>query len=277
MPTTAGDVRIHYETRGPDDGMPLLFIQGFTWQLIGWREGFCERFVARGARVILLDNRDVGRSQLFGGPDDHDGGYGLADMAGDGFRVLDALGLPGAHLVGASMGGMIAQAMALAQPARVRSLNLIYTVPYLDPRFFVAASAPDPLELARHRDRAAAVAAFVERERFSASTGFPYDEAWVRELGARMYDRGYAPAGLLRQAHAITRWAARPEAMRGLGIPSSIIHGRADARIVVEAAFELERILPAPELHLYPGLGHEIPAALWDEFAAIVMRTAARG
>ncbi|MFV3126691.1 alpha/beta fold hydrolase [Niveispirillum sp. KHB5.9] len=93
MPTTRGDVRIHYETRGPRDGIPLLFIQGFTWQLIGWREGFCQEFVDRGAFVILFDNRDVGLSQKFGGSADMDGGYSLADMAGDGFAVLDDLGL----------------------------------------------------------------------------------------------------------------------------------------------------------------------------------------
>ena len=112
-------------------------VQGFTWQLIGWREGFCQTFVDRGAFVILYDNRDVGLSQKFGGPDDYDGGYGLADMASDGFAVLDDLGLASAHVVGASMGGMIAQTMALSQPSRVRSLNLIYTAPSIDSRYFV--------------------------------------------------------------------------------------------------------------------------------------------
>src|SRR5262245_58591853 len=101
MPTTRGDVQIYYETRGVSMGEPVLFIQGFTWQLIGWRESFCRKFVERGASVILFDNRDVGLSQKFGGPNDHDGGYSLSDMAGDGFRVLDELGWASAHLVGA--------------------------------------------------------------------------------------------------------------------------------------------------------------------------------
>jgi pimeloyl-ACP methyl ester carboxylesterase len=119
---TEGDIQIYYETRGSSDGIPLLFIQGFTWQLIGWREEFCQKFVDRGAFVILYDNRDVGLSQKFGGPDDPDGGYGLEDMANDGLSVIDALGLQSAHVVGASMGGMIAQVMALSQPpAYVRS------------------------------------------------------------------------------------------------------------------------------------------------------------
>jgi pimeloyl-ACP methyl ester carboxylesterase len=276
MPTTACDAQIYYETRGPDDGIPLLFVQGFTAQLVGWREGFCRKFVERGARVILFDNRDVGLSRKYGGQGDFDGGYSLHDMAADGFAVLDDLGLDGAHLVGASMGGMIAQCMALAAPSRVRSLNLIYTTPTFDPDYFVAESAAKPAELAARHERETAVEAFVERERYSASPGFAYDEHWVRELGAIMYDRCYAPEGLIRQAYAMTRWVPQPDALGNLDMPCSIIHGRGDARVRVQAAFDLERLLKDAELHIYPGLGHEIPEPLWGEFAAIIMRTARR-
>lgn len=276
MPITACDAQIHYETRGPDDGLPFLFVQGFTAQLVGWREGFCRKFVERGARVILFDNRDVGLSRKYGGQGDFDGGYSLHDMAADGFAVLDDLGLASAHLVGASMGGMIAQCMALATPSRVRSLNLIYTTPTFDPDYFVAESAANPAELAARHERETAVETFVERERYSASPGFPYDEDWVRELGAIMYDRCYAPEGAIRQAYAMTRWVPQPDALGNLDMPSSIIHGRADARVRVQAAFDLERLLKDAEMHIYPGLGHEIPEPLWDEFAAIIMRTARR-
>jgi pimeloyl-ACP methyl ester carboxylesterase len=254
----------------------MLLVQGFTWQLIGWREGFCQKFVDRGAYVIVYDNRDVGLSQKFGGSDDYDGGYSLADMARDGFAVLDDLGLASAHIVGASMGGMIAQIMALSQPSRVRSLNLIYTAPSIDPRYFVPQETQAAEVLGKRFERAEALEEFVVRERISASTAYPYDEAWVRELGARMYDRGYAPEGILRQLGAITRWAPTPEALGSLEMPSSIIHGRADNRIRVEASLDLGRLLKNSELHIYPGLGHEIPAPLWDEFATIIMRTAAR-
>ena len=151
VPITKGDVQIYYETRGSSDGIPMLFVQGFTWQLIGWREGFCQTFVDRGAFVILYDNRDVSLSQKFGGPDDYDGGYSLTDMASDGFSVLDHLGLASAHLVGASMGGMIAQIMALSQPSRVRSLNLIEIERW---RGLAALDRPEPLQDNRcKRDR----------------------------------------------------------------------------------------------------------------------------
>ena len=277
MPMTKGDVQIYYETRGRSDGVPVLLIQGFTWQMVGWREGFCQALVDRGAFVILYDNRDVGLSQKFGGPNDHDGGYSLHDMADDGFAVLDDLGLQGAHVAGASMGGMIAQAMALAQPARVRSLNLIYTAPSLDMGWFVQPDTPeDPALMARRFDRQEAIDRFVEREQASASTVYPYDPKWVRELGARFYDRCYAPEGNMRQLMGMIRWAATPGALTGLEMPSSIIHGRADGRIKIQAALELGRLLKTSEMRIYPGLGHEIPEPLWDDFAALIMRTAAR-
>jgi len=276
VPKTKSDVEIYYETRG-SSGIPLLFVQGFTWQLIGWREGFCQKFVDRGAFVILYDNRDVGLSQKFGGPDEYDGGYSLEDMATDGFAVLDDLGLASAHVIGASMGGMIAQIMALSQPSRVRSLNLIYTAPSLDMGYFVQPDKQEPIELLGKRfERAEALEKFIERERASASTAYPYDEDWVRELGTRGYDRCYAPEGVLRQLAAMIRWKSTPEALGGLEMPSSIIHGRADGRIKVEAALDLGRLLKTSELHIFPGLGHEIPEPLWDEFATIIMRTAAR-
>jgi pimeloyl-ACP methyl ester carboxylesterase len=276
MPMTKGEVPIYYETRGQRGGVPLLFIQGFTWQLIGWREEFCKEFVDRGAFLILFDNRDVGLSKKFGGPSDYDGGYNLVDMALDGFSVLDDLGLASAHLVGASMGGMIAQSMALLQPDRVRSLNLIYSAPSIDQRYFVQQSAPDPVKLAMRHEREVALKNFVEGDRASRSTAYDYDERWIQELGSRMYARCYAPEGLLRQGYAISRWATDLQALKQLQMPASIIHGRADGRIQVQASFDLARVLMNSELHIYPGLGHEIPEPLWSEFAAIIMRTASR-
>jgi pimeloyl-ACP methyl ester carboxylesterase len=276
VPITKGGVQIYYETRGSRAGIPILFVQGFTWQLIGWREGFCQKFVDRGAFVILYDNRDVGLSQKFGGSDDFDGGYGLADMASDGFAVLDDLQLASAHVAGASMGGMIAQIMALSQPSRLKSLNLIYTAPGIDLRYFVQPDTEAAVLSGKRLEREEALKEFIERERASASTAYPYDEEWVKELGSRMYDRCYSPDGILRQLSAMLRWRQTPEALASLEMPSSIIHGRADGRIKADAALDIAHVLKNSELHIYPGLGHEIPEPLWDEFATIIMRTAAR-
>lgn len=276
MPLTQGEVKIHYETRGNSDGIPLLLTQGFTWQLTGWRDAFCQRLVDRGVFLILYDNRDVGLSQKFGGPEDYDGGYSLTDMAGDGFAVLDALGLERAHIGGASMGGMISQAMALAQPARVRSLNLIYTAPSFDMAYFPPDGVQDPMEMMRRLDRAEEIESFVAKERVSASTAYPFDEQWARELGALNFDRSYSPDGRIRQAVAVSRWVATPDALAGLEMPVSIIHGRADRRIKVQAALDLAGLLPQSEVHIYEGMGHEIPQGLWDEFVTIITRTIAR-
>lgn len=274
MPLTQDDLQIYYETHGKADGIPLLLTQGFTGQLTGWRDEFCKLFVDRGAFVIVYDNRDVGLSRKFGGPEDYDGGYELEDMAKDGFAVLDALGFESAHIAGASMGGMISQVMALAQPSRVRSLNLIYTAPRFAPEYLPPTE--DPMEMLVRRERAEEIEYFVGKERVSASTLYPFDEQRARELGALNYDRCYAPDGHIRQAMAVSRWAAAPEALRDLKMPSSIIHGRADRRIKVQAALDLAGLLPTSEVHIFDGLGHEIPRALHNEFVTIIMRTAAR-
>src|ERR1700742_4217456 len=115
---------IFYDTIGTPTDQPILFIEGLSAQAIAWREAFCRKFVDRGMWVIRIDNRDVGLSQKFGGVADYDGGYELEDMARDAFGVLDALGLRSAHIVGQSMGGMIAQTMAIQDRSRVRSMHL---------------------------------------------------------------------------------------------------------------------------------------------------------
>ena len=275
---TCGDgAKIHYETMGPDDGMPVLLIQGYTAQMIGWRDGFCRKLVERGLRVIRFDNRDVGLSAKFGGPEDLDGGYGLAEMAADSFRVLDALDLSAAHVVGQSMGGMIAQVMADTHPERVRSLSLIYTAPGLEQRHFIPSIAngdmqPDPTRLTRE----AAIEAYVMQERMASSPGYAFNETWIRTLGGLGYDRCHAPDGHARQWRAILRAPASFADLERLTMPVSVIHGRADGLIKVEAGLELGARIRQAELHIYPGMGHEVVEPLWDEFANIIQRTALR-
>jgi pimeloyl-ACP methyl ester carboxylesterase len=271
--------RIYYETRGAGDAAPLLMIHGLGAQMIGWRAGFLDKLVERGLRPILFDNRDVGLSQKFGGAADFDASYTLDDMADDAFGVLDALDLPSAHVVGQSMGGMIAQHMALRRPERVRSLGLIYTAPgttpYLTRRNL--GPAPNAAELYARRDKPAALEAFVERERLARSTAYPFDELWIREWAQRSFERCYAPDGVARQAAALRRSPDVFEGLEQLRQPALILHGRADLHIEVAAALELGRQLRNSELHLYPGLGHEIAEPLWSEWAGFIERVIRRG
>jgi pimeloyl-ACP methyl ester carboxylesterase len=278
MPVCSADgVEIYFETMGPADGAPLLFIEGFTAQLIGWHDAFCALFVAKGMRVIRFDNRDVGLSQKLGGPRDLDAGYTISDMARDGIAVLDALGIARAHVVGQSMGGMIAQVMAIEHPARIASLSLFYTAPAIEGYALAGAAEVDSLGQVQPRlARAEAIAAAIDRERQSRSPGFAFDEGWATTLATRSFDRCYAPDGVPRQLAAMLRHASRAAELQALDLPVAILHGRDDALLHVSGALDLAAWLPQSEVHLYAGMGHELPRPLWPDFVAIVARTLAR-
>ncbi len=279
MPHTNSPASIYYETRGPDTGQPLVLIEGLSAQLIGWRASFIDRLVARGMYVILLDNRDVGLSAKYGEPHQTEAAYSLGDMAGDVCGVLDALGLASAHVVGQSMGGAIAQMMAIAHPDRVRSMVLFYTVPAFTPDYLTdevmerLANAPPTTPAANRED---AIEAHVANERFSASTGYAFDEPWIRELAGLGYDRCYRPDGVQRQTAAVLASGDRSPHLPGLTLPSAIIHGRADRLLKYQASIALANLIDSSELHLYPGMGHQVVEPLWDEFAAIIARTVGR-
>jgi pimeloyl-ACP methyl ester carboxylesterase len=275
--STVNGSKIYYETLGPISGPPLVFIEGLSAQLIGWRDEFCKKFVERGMRVIRLDNRDVGMSDKFGGPEDLDGGYTLCDMAADVIGVLDTLGLESAHVVGQSLGGIIAQTMAIERSHRVRSLSLFYTIPALAGYFTDdAKSRLYANRVERCSSREAAIEAFLTQERICGSSGYRFDEEWIRTLAARSYDRCYCPEGALRQAAALRRGGDRLEALRKLELPAAVIHGRADRLLKVEGGLDIGSALRNAEVHLYPGMGHQLVQPLWDEFVSIVARTIAR-
>lgn len=278
MPTTTGGgPTIYYETRGDPADPPLIMVEGFTAQLVGWREDFLRGIVERGIFVIVFDNRDVGLSQQMGGDDLADAGYSLSDMAGDGFRVLDALGLQRAHVAGQSMGGMIAQRMAIEQPQRVRSLTLIYTAPAKGRYRVTQTLAQNFGAIPPRLPRQEAIAAQLEHEGISRSPAYDWDEAWAEHLAGLSFDRGYSPAGHVRQYAAISRMGDNLPELEGLDVPAAIIHGRDDGHIRVDAALDMGRALRNSEVHIYPGMGHELVRPLWDEFAEIIARTVARG
>lgn len=267
MPTT--DSGIFYDVRGPATGKPVLLIEGHTGQLIGWRDEFCDLLVHAGMRVIRMDNRDVGLSRH---EDNLPGGYTIADMAHDVADVLDDLKMEQATIVGQSMGGMIAQHLALDYPHRVAGLVLFYTTPTLED---VSLDALRPGPPPPH-GRAAAIEAFLAADRATTSPAYGYDEAWKRELADRMFDRDPTRSGLARQREAIQRIPDLRLRLSELTMPIALIHGRDDSMVAPQGSLRIAEIVEHAELHLYPGMGHEIAPALWLEFVNIINRTATR-
>ena len=223
----AGRVELEYETRGRSSDPPLLLIHGFAGQLVHWPRGFLDALVERGFFVVIFDNRDVGLSTKL---DDATGNppYTLADMAADACGVLDAAGIGAAHVLGMSMGGFIAQLMALRSPERVLSLcSLMSTTgdPAVPPPTAAALATlmhplPDQRELY--------LAHAVRLARVLGSVALGVDEAGVRERAAAAWDRGLHAPGRVRQLAAIVTAPDRTAALRAVRVPTVVIHGAAD-------------------------------------------------
>jgi len=254
---TRSGVRLCYDTMGNPENPPLLLIQGLGAQLVGWHPEFCARLARAGFYVVRHDNRDVGLSQKFPSTD-----YTLTDMATDSSELIDALGLPSAHIVGQSMGGMIAQEIAITHPETVRSLTLIYSCAHPHQLFDIVTDRTN-LPPARTRDEA--IENFVQNEAPAASPAYPHDNAWIRELGSLMYDRDYEPAATERQLAAIYASRDRRPALSSIGTPTAILHGDSDNLIDPAGAEELHHLIPGSTLTVYPGMGHSIPRELWDD------------
>jgi pimeloyl-ACP methyl ester carboxylesterase len=274
--TTAPGLRLYYETDGPHDGRPLVLISGLGGQLIGWHDDFVAQFAAAGFRVIRLDNRDVGLSEMTGSWEDTDGGYNLEDMADDVVRVLDDAGVPQAHIAGHSMGGMIAQLVAIGHPGRVLSLGLISTIPGRDPAWVRHPGTPAWLAgVPPHRTRDEVVAASAAS--FGGDNGlFPFDRDWYIDVAGRCYDRSYEPTGYVRQWAACLRAPDRLERLRAVTVPSWVFHGRDDAGLAWRAAVDMAEALPDAELHVIAGMGHELPRPVWPAIVAAAVRAADR-
>src|SRR5262245_14593448 len=217
-------LELEYEVLGPADGRPLLLIMGLGMQLGHWDDELCGLLVARGHRVIRFDNRDVGRSSWLddaGLPsvaaamaaaaagDRIEAPYTLSDMAADAIGLLDALAVPAAHVVGASMGGMIAQTMAIEHPTRVRSLVSIMSTTGARALPGPTPDAARTLLTRPPTDRDGAITHSVEVFRTIGSPGFPFDEARVRARAGRAYDRGFHPAGVGRHLLAVLASGSR--------------------------------------------------------------------
>nr|WP_042179420.1 alpha/beta hydrolase [Kibdelosporangium sp. MJ126-NF4]CEL13811.1 Beta-ketoadipate enol-lactone hydrolase [Kibdelosporangium sp. MJ126-NF4]CTQ88179.1 Beta-ketoadipate enol-lactone hydrolase (EC 3.1.1.24) [Kibdelosporangium sp. MJ126-NF4] len=276
-------VRICYETIGDPNGRPLLLVMGLGGPLIWWDDELCGLLADRGFHVIRFDNRDCGRSQPMTGRTSlarsllrQPPPYTLADMAGDAAGLLDHLGIASAHVTGVSLGGMIAQTLAIRYPAKVSSLVSVMSttggrlVGWPRPRVLPSMLGPAP------RDRDAYVEATLAVFRLIGSPGFDLDEERMRVRARRTFDRGLNRAGTLRQLAAITSAADRTPWLRRLRVPALVIHGKADPLVHVSGGKATARAIPGAELILVPGMGHDLPREVWPTLVDGADRTARR-
>jgi pimeloyl-ACP methyl ester carboxylesterase len=280
-----GDIDICFEELGDPADPALLLVMGLGTQMIAWPVGFCELLAAHGFRVIRYDNRDAGRSthlrdlrppttsQLLR-RDPAAAHYSLGDMADDGIGLLDALGIERAHVVGASMGGMIAQKIAIRHPRRVLSLASIMSntghwwrgTPGL--RVY-------PTFLRRPaRDREGAIESVVSVFQLIGSPGADPDE--TRAIAAESYERGYNPAGSARQLAAIVTDGDRTDELRRLSVPTVVIHGTRDLMVRPSGGKATARAIPGARLVLIEGMGHDLPRWAWERIADAVADNARR-
>jgi len=253
-----------------------------------WPEDFCRLLADAGHHVVRFDNRDVGLSSWFDGagvPDMEavfedavagrpvESPYSLSDMADDAVGVLDALGIDSAHIVGASMGGMIAQQVAIRHPDRTRSLCSIMSMPRFiigDPEVTAVLMAEDP------GTREARIEVGIEGSRFLAGDGFPFDEERTRTSFEATIDRAWHPEGTARQMAAILADGDRTEALRGVTAPTVVVHGTSDRLVLPQGAEETAAAVPGAELVWIDGMGHELPLGAHQQIVDAVCRLVAR-
>jgi pimeloyl-ACP methyl ester carboxylesterase len=277
-----------YEQLGAPHDPPVVLIAGVASQLISWPDGLCEALVRRKMRVIRFDNRDAGESThlsdaptpdmaaAFAG-DYSSVSYTLSDMAADTVGLFDALGLESVHLVGASMGGCIAQTIAIEHPHRVRSLTSMMSttgasnVGQTSAEALRAFGGPPPANRAEVVNRALAVLDVI------GSPGFERDAAAIADRTGRAYDRSYDPLGSARQGIAVLASGDRTERLKALDVPTLVIHGTADRMWDVSGGRATAAAIPKAELVVIEGLGHDLPAALWGTFATHIAEVVARG
>jgi pimeloyl-ACP methyl ester carboxylesterase len=284
---TAGEVELCYETFGEPGDPAVLLIMGLGTQMIGWQEDFCRELAGRGFFVIRYDNRDSGRSTHFDSvppPSPLELGlrrpkrvaYRLADMADDGVGLLDHLEIEAAHVVGASMGGMIAQLLAARHPERV--LSLVSIMSSTGSRW---SGQPAMRVLpAFLRRPPAGKEAYVERieQLFElvGSPGFDRDKQALREMAELSFDRGASSAGLARQMAAIIESGSRVADLKRIKAPTLVIHGTKDRLVRKSGGRATARAISGAQLMMIEGMGHDLPRGAWPQILDAIESNAAR-
>ncbi|MGN6814822.1 MAG: alpha/beta fold hydrolase [Solirubrobacterales bacterium] len=284
---SANGIELCYQEMGDPEGEPLLLVMGLATQMIAWDEEFCAMLAERGFRVVRFDNRDIGRSTRFsaaGVPGKLDTFVGrrgtapslLRDMASDTVGLMDHLGIESAHLVGASMGGMIVQSAAIERPERIRSLTSIMSttgsrrVGHPSYKTFGLLLGKPP------REREAAIERVVKTFRVIGSPGYPFEEERVREIAGCSFDRGHSEAGIARQLHAITASGDRTPGLAQLHLPALVIHGKSDILVNPSGGRATAKAIPGARLKMIDGMGHDLPRPLWPTFVDEIAVNAAR-
>lgn len=293
MQISANGIALEVEDHGPANGEPLILVMGLGMQLVAWHPDFVAMLVARGFRVIRFDNRDIGLSQRF----DHLGvpnlaldslkyavgmtvnaPYTVATMADDTAGLLDALGLSSAHICGASMGGMIAQQLAVRHPRRVKSLTLIMTSsgsrrlpgPTLKVRSALISRPKDAGNVQ------SVIEHYVKLYKLIGSPGYPADDAYLHERLGQSVRRSYRPQGTARQMVAIAADGNRSPLLGAIEVPTQIIHGQHDPLVPVAAGHDLAARIPGARIDVIGGMGHDLPEPLWPRFVAGISGAAGR-
>ncbi|MBV9890033.1 MAG: alpha/beta hydrolase [Rhizobacter sp.] len=285
----ANGIELCWDSFGDPGAAPMLLIMGLAAQMIAWPDAFCERLAQRGFRVVRFDNRDIGLSTRFdaaGVPNigaaltaamqgkPVDAPYRLSDMAADAFGLLDALDIERAHVVGASMGGAIAQTMAIERPERLRTLTSIMAttgepgLPPPTPEAMGVLLKPPVTTLDGY------IRSYLETWKVLRAGSFPEEEALDRERAEAVFARGLNPAGVARQLAAILASGSRKAALRSVHVPTLVLHGDADPLVPLPCGVDTAQSIPGARLVVLPGMGHALPIACWPRIIDEIARHA---